>query len=73
LRELVENEQRLKGELLSSLAAEGVDYLDLLEPMRGAPSQPYFENADGHPNAVGHRAMAAAVAANVKAWLQAHR
>jgi SGNH hydrolase-like domain, acetyltransferase AlgX len=73
LRELVENEQRLKGELISSLAAEGVDYLDLLEPMRGAPSQPYFENADGHPNAVGHRAMAAAVAANVKAWLQAHR
>ncbi len=51
-----------RDELARGLGQAGIPVLDLLPVLRDAPSQPYFENADGHPNDLGHRLIAEAVA-----------
>lgn len=61
-RQLIADESRLRRELIAYLEANGIDYVDLLEPLRTAPAQPYFEDLDGHPNALGHRVIATALA-----------
>jgi lysophospholipase L1-like esterase len=62
LAELVDHEQRLKRELVQDMDARGIAYVDLLEALRAAAEQPYFEDADGHPNALGHGIIATEIA-----------
>jgi hypothetical protein len=59
---VVEHEQRMRADLEEWLARQGVEALDVLPDLQHAAAQPYFENADGHPNEVGHRIIATAVA-----------
>jgi hypothetical protein len=61
LSQLVQDEERLAREWTTELGAQGVDYLDLLPVLRSATSQPFYEDVDGHLNAVGHRLVAGAV------------
>jgi hypothetical protein len=65
LPQLVANEARLKQELISDLNSQRIDVVDATEPLREAPQQPYFEAADSHPNALGHRVIADVVAAQL--------
>jgi hypothetical protein len=59
---LVADESGLRTELIDHMARGGIDYVDLLSPLRASRLQPYFEDDDGHPNQYGHRAIADAVA-----------
>jgi hypothetical protein len=68
LDSLVRNEARLRGELVTALDSAGVAHLDALDALRQARRQPYFEDADGHPNAVGHGTIARVV----EEWLANH-
>jgi hypothetical protein len=61
LEPLVTDEERLKHIVMGDLDRLGLEYVDLLGALRGADAQPYFEDLDGHPNAVGHKAIAAAL------------
>jgi hypothetical protein len=66
LRRLVANEARLHRELMATLEADGIAYVDTLPVLRAATEQPYFEDVDGHLNATGHRRVAEAVAARIR-------
>jgi hypothetical protein len=61
LARLVTDEARLTGELTSFLESRGIEVIEVLDLLRDSPSQPYFENIDSHPNALGHRLIAGAV------------
>jgi lysophospholipase L1-like esterase len=67
LSELVATEARLKEELIGDLNSQRIDVVNATEPLRKAPRQPYFETADSHPNALGHRVIADVVAARLAA------
>ena len=58
LPQLVADEEALKHTLIEDLEGLGVEYVDLLGALRGAPVQPYFEDLDGHPSAAGHETIA---------------
>ena len=58
LPQLVADEEAIKRTLIADLANLGVEYVDLLGALRGAPVQPYFEDLDGHPSAAGHETIA---------------
>lgn len=62
LARLVENEARYRGRLVDALRARRVEVVNVLPALRAASRQPYFEDADGHPNQYGHEIIAAAVA-----------
>lgn len=62
LQNLVEDEARLKRRLISEMRVNGIESLDLLEALRSSSVQPYFEDADSHPNRAGHRVIASRVA-----------
>lgn len=63
-REFLAVEQRLRGEIIASLSASGIAYVDVL-PALQAPllkAIPVFnESDDGHPNAAGQAAIARAL------------
>ena len=61
LSRLFDNENRLKTELFDFLSSHDIDVVDVSDRLRTATRQPYFENADGHPNAWGNRLIADAV------------
>jgi hypothetical protein len=61
LDSLVGNEARLRDEIVTALDRAGVAHVDALDALRHARSQPYFEDADGHPNPVGHGVIAGVV------------
>jgi len=61
LDSLVRNEMRTRDELTSFLARRRIAYLDVLPHLQAATAQPYFQDADGHPNEAGHRVIAEAV------------
>jgi hypothetical protein len=61
LSTLVAMEERLHHELEASMAASGVAYVDPAAELRRSTAQPYFMNADGHPNPIGHRIIARTV------------
>jgi lysophospholipase L1-like esterase len=65
LRALVATEDRLRAELTARLTSRGIDVIDLLDVLRRADEQPYYEDLDGHPNMAGNRVVAAAVAAQL--------
>ena len=58
LPQLVADEEAIKRTLIADLAKLGVEYVDLLGALRGAPVQPYFEDLDGHPSPAGHETIA---------------
>jgi lysophospholipase L1-like esterase len=60
--QVVANEQRLKAELMRDLAEHRIAVVDVTKDLQDAPGQPYFENSDSHPNALGHRVIMQAVA-----------
>jgi hypothetical protein len=62
LPRLVANEARLKQELIDDLTRHRIPVLDATSALQAAPTQPYFETADSHPNALGHRLIAQLVA-----------
>jgi len=52
-------EERWRQRLLRELA--DLPRVDAAVALRAAPTQPYFEDADGHPNADGQALIAEAV------------
>ena len=62
--ELADQEQEMLTELKNELRVSGISYVDVLPALRESLSggeSPYPVSADGHPNARGHKAIAAAV------------
>ena len=59
---LVANELRLARELKGAMDEHGIDYIDLLEPLRAARQQPFYEDMDGHFDVSGHALVGQAVA-----------
>jgi lysophospholipase L1-like esterase len=55
LIQLHDNELRIRQELKENLASIDVTLVDPLEALRRSQAQSYFENADGHPNSLGHQ------------------
>jgi hypothetical protein len=66
ITELLAVEKRLKDEFESSLMNAGITSFDVLPALQAATLQPYFENADGHPNETGHQIIARAVVARLQ-------
>lgn len=60
--EMVENEDRFRRQLIAYLVSHRIEYVDVLQALRAAPGQPYFEDTDSHPNSAGHDVIARAVA-----------
>lgn len=56
------DELRLSDELKGVLREHGIDFLDLLEPLRKAQQQPFYEDIDGHLNVAGHALVGQLVA-----------
>jgi hypothetical protein len=52
--ELIDSETRSREELKLFLAENEIPTIDLLPHLMQSDNQPYFSNADGHPNALGH-------------------
>lgn len=61
LDSLVRNEARVHDELIAWMRQRNLAFLDVLPDLRSSAVQPYFMDADGHPDAVGHRVIARAV------------
>lgn len=66
LESLVAAETGHRNRLIEHMQASGMQYVDPLEALRASPEQPYFENADGHPNPTGHTIIATEVASAVE-------
>jgi lysophospholipase L1-like esterase len=66
LQHLLASEAEHREVLVRELAAAGIAFLDLLPALQAADSQPYFENANGHPNEVGQ----GIVAHEVAGWIE---
>jgi len=66
VRQAVQNEAQFRDELTTRLRGDGLNVLDALPVLHSALAQPYFEDVDGHPNALGHRLIAEAVAAKLR-------
>ena len=65
LDSLLADERALWALLQSSLTAAGIPYVDgaaALQASFSEGTQPYPIDTDGHPNPVGHRALATAIA-----------
>lgn len=65
---LAENERRVMALVEAHLRDRGVEFLDASTALRAAlaaGAQPYPVSQDGHPNAIGYRAIAEAVAARL--------
>ncbi len=62
LDSLVANEGADRDSLVAWLSGRGVPVLDVLPALQRASGQPYPGDTDGHPNPVGHQAIAGAVA-----------
>jgi hypothetical protein len=64
-RSLVDWEARNRAELVSFLENANITVIDPLPALRASTEQPYFENADGHPNPLGHEIIARAIDAEL--------
>jgi hypothetical protein len=65
LRDQVSLENQWRGELMEALESHRIEVIDLLGLLRQAPSQPYYEDVDGHPNFVGNQVIEAAIAVHL--------
>lgn len=61
LDSLVGNEKLVRDEIVDWLKLSSIEYVDVLPALQGSTAQPYFVDADGHPNEVGHRVIAESV------------
>lgn len=68
---LIEWETRNRAELVAFLETENIPVIDPLSALRASTEQPYFENADGHPNPLGHEIIARAIDAELSPLLAA--
>lgn len=66
---LVDWENRNRTELVAFLEGESIPVIDPLPALRNAAEQPYFENADGHPNPFGHEIIADVINAELSPLL----
>ncbi len=64
--ELIANETSHRQHFAEIFSAKGIPYVDARDGLARSSLQPYFENANGHPNAAGHAAIAKAVSASVE-------
>ena len=65
---LADHERRAMALVEAHLQERGIEFLDASAALRAslaAGAQPYPVSQDGHPNAIGHRAIAEAVAARL--------
>lgn len=67
---VVEAETEMWAATRQALATGGIDFVDALPALRRSVEEgrPYPMSQDGHPNAFGHQAIAAAVAAHLRQW-----
>lgn len=64
-KQLIESEKGFWRSTKSFLDANKIDYVDTLPSLQGELArgiQPYFVDADGHPNKSGHQAIAESIA-----------
>jgi lysophospholipase L1-like esterase len=66
LSELIRNEERIRTDMIRHLESRNIAFVDLAPVLRSCEQQPYFEDGDGHPNAVGHDRIAQAVMAFIE-------
>lgn len=59
--DLISNEQVNRDELKQFLGDNRIPFLDLLPYLQNSKKQPYFSNADGHPNELGHEIITDAI------------
>ena len=67
--ELIVFENALRAKIAQTLAAQGIAHVDTLDALRACfdrGEQPYAVSGDGHPNAIGYRAIAAAIAEHLQ-------
>jgi len=65
--ELVQAESEATRLLVAFFQANRIDFVDPSLALRTSAAQPYFEDVDGHPNAVGHAIIATAIADHLSA------
>jgi hypothetical protein len=63
----IKNEKAIKHQLLGFLKEHHIDFVDPTYLLENSANQPFFENANGHPNTIGHRLIAAAIEEHLKA------
>ena len=56
--ELIRDEDRFRQLMIRYMDKKRLTYVDMTPTLRSMAQQPYFETADGHPNAIGHEAIA---------------
>jgi hypothetical protein len=55
---LTTDENLHRQSLIKFMEHARIDYVDMRPPLESSSVQPYFENADGHPNVIGHEIIA---------------
>jgi hypothetical protein len=58
LSKLITMEDRHRRDLISYMNGNGISYVDVAPLLKEMARQPYFQNADGHPNTAGHLRIA---------------
>lgn len=58
---MIDNERWFRTRFIARLKKAGIPLIDPLPDLIAADQQPYFENADGHPNPLGHTVIARTV------------
>jgi hypothetical protein len=58
LEKLTREENLYRNRLIQFMEEMSIDFVDMRPVLEKSVAQPYFENADGHPNPVGHRIIA---------------
>ena len=56
---LIAEENLHRQRLIQYMQKANINYIDMARALRSNAQQPYFANADGHPNAIGNKVIAA--------------
>jgi len=57
-KKLTTEEDRIRQGLIQYMERYNIAYIDMAASLRAMTQQPYFEDADGHPNAIGQKEIA---------------
>jgi hypothetical protein len=57
-KKLIMEEDQHRNSLIRYVSENNFAYVDMTPALRSMEQQPYFESADGHPNAIGQREIA---------------